>query len=389
MMTVESIRKAQRSEGPATVLAIGTANPDHIIEQTDYPDFYFKATGFDKETALKEKFQRICKGTGIKKRHILLNEEIIAKNPSLCSYTEPSLSIRQELLVEEVPRMGMEASKKAIKEWNQPMSKITHLVFCTTSGVDMPSADYQLVMMLGLDPSVKRVMMYQQGCFGGGTAFRVAKDLAENNKGARVLVVCSEITAIFFRGPSHSHPEHLVASAIFGDGAGAAIVGADPIENVERPLFQLVWAGQTIAPNSEGSVAGQLLEVGLTFQLRKDLPSIVATNIENCLTEALGPLGISDWNSVFWVAHPGGPAILNHVQAKLNLDQERLHCSRKVLSEYGNMSSACVIFIMDEMRKKSSEEGSKTTGEGLDWGVLFGFGPGLTIETILLHSMPI
>ncbi|KMZ59577.1 hypothetical protein ZOSMA_678G00010 [Zostera marina] len=63
--------------------------------------------------------------------------------------------------------------------------------------------------------------------------------------------------------------------------------------------------------------------------------------------------------------------------------------TKQVLKEYGNMSSACVLFILDEMRRKSKEEGKKTTGDGHDWGVLFGFGPGLTVETLVLHGQPI
>jgi len=75
---------------------------------------------------------------------------------------------------------------KAIKERGQPKSKITHLIFCTTSGVDMLEADYQLTKLLSLQPCVKMYMMYLQGCFAGGTVLRLAKDLAENSKG----VVC-------------------------------------------------------------------------------------------------------------------------------------------------------------------------------------------------------
>ncbi|KAL5061362.1 hypothetical protein RYX36_032966 [Vicia faba] len=134
----------------------------------------------------------------------------------------------------EVPRLGKEAATKAIKEWGQPKSKITHLIFCTTSGVDMPGADYQLTKLLGLRPYVKRFMMYQQGCFAGGTVLRLAKDLAENHKGARVLIVCSEVTAVTFRGPSDTHLDSLVGQALFGDGAAALIVGSDPVPEIEK-----------------------------------------------------------------------------------------------------------------------------------------------------------
>ena len=167
------------------------------------------------------------------------------------------------------------------------------------------------------------------------------------------------------------------------------IVGSDPDEAVERPRFQMVSASQTILPDSEGAIDGHLREVGLTFHLLKDVPGLISKNIERALGDAFTPLGISDWNSIFWVAHPGGPAILDQVEAKVGLDKERMRATRHVLSEYGNKSSACVLFILDEMRKRSAEDGHATTGEGMDWGVLFGFGPGLTVETVVLRSVPI
>ncbi|KAL9229383.1 hypothetical protein vseg_004854 [Gypsophila vaccaria] len=389
MASIEEIRKAQRAEGPATILAIGTATPPNCVYQADYPDFYFRVTKSEHMTGLKEKFKRMCDKSMIKKRYMFLTEEILKEKPNLCEYMGSSLDTRQDMVVSEVPRLGKEAAVKAIKEWGQPKSKITHLIMCTTSGVDMPGADYQLTKLLGLRPSVRRFMLYQQGCFAGGTVLRMAKDLAENNKGARVLVVCSEITAICFRGPTETHLDSMVGQALFGDGAGALIVGSDPDLSIERPLFQMAWAAQTLLPDSEGAIDGHLREVGLTFHLLKDVPGLISKNINKALEEAFTPLGISDWNSLFWIAHPGGPAILDQVEAKLGLKEEKLTATRNVLSEFGNMSSACVLFILDEMRKKSLKEGCATTGEGLDWGVLFGFGPGLTVETVVLHSLPV
>ncbi|GLT81581.1 hypothetical protein SLE2022_000240 [Rubroshorea leprosula] len=389
MTSLDEIRKAQRAQGPATILAIGTATPPNCISQADYPDYYFRITKSDHMIELKEKFKRMCDKSMIKKRYMYLSEEILKENPNLCAYWAASFDARQDIVVVEVPKLGKEAATKAIKEWGQPKSNITHLIFCTTSGVDMPGADYQLTKLLGLRPSVKRFMLYQQGCFAGGTVLRLAKDLAENNKGARVLVVCSEITAVTFRGPSETHLDSLVGQALFADGAAAIIVGADPDTSIERPLYQLVSASQTILPDSDGAIDGHLREVGLTFHLLKDVPGLISKNIEKSLVEAFSPLGISDWNSIFWIAHPGGPAILDQVEAKLGLKGDKLEATRQVLSEYGNMSSACVLFILDEMRKKSLEEGKGTTGEGLEWGVLFGFGPGLTVETVVLHSVAV
>jgi len=321
----------------------------------------------------------------VKTRYTHMTEEMLIENPKLGSY-KASLDARQDILIEEIPKLGEKAASKAIEEWGRDKSHITHLVFCSCTGMDMPGADYRLLKLLGLKPSTKRFMLYHQGCFAGAGALRLAKDLAENNAGARVLVVCSEIMVGGFRGSSEAHLDSLVGLALFGDGASSAIVGSDPETSTERPLFHIVSASQTIVPNSEGAMEGHLREMGITFHMKDSVPVLIGENVEKSLEESLKALRVSDWNSLFWVVHPGGPAILNQIEEKVGLNPSKLKASRKILSEYGNMSSACVLFVLDEMRKKSVKEGEGTTGEGFEWGVLLGFGPGLTLETIALHS---
>ncbi|QCD95845.1 chalcone synthase [Vigna unguiculata] len=158
----------------------------------------------------------------------------------------------------------------------------------------MSDTDYKLTKLLGLRPSIKRYMMYQQGCFVGGTVLCLAKDMAENNKSACVFIVYSEITTVTFHDPS-----------------------------------------------SKGAIDGQLREVGLTFHLLKDVPGLILKNIEKAVVEAFQPLGISYYNSIFWVAHLGGPAILDHVEAKLSMNPHKMEATSHVLSKYSNMSSAC------------------------------------------------
>ena len=101
------------------------------------------------------------------------------------------------MVVHGVPKLGKETALKAIKEWGQSISKNIHLVFSTSAGVDMPSADFQLTKLLGLNPNINRFMIYQQGCYASGTCLRLAKDLAKNNVDSRVVMVCVEITAMF------------------------------------------------------------------------------------------------------------------------------------------------------------------------------------------------
>nr|QWQ66224.1 piperidyl ketide synthase 2 [Phlegmariurus tetrastichus] len=380
---------SKRSAGPATVLAIATANPPNSIQQSAYPDFFFKATNSEDQTELKTKFQRICDRSGIKKRHFVLTEDLLKENPAICSYRQPSLEARQDIAIQAIPKLAHDASVKAIEEWGQPKASITHVVFATRSGVSMPGADLILAKTLGLRSTLQRVMLYHQGCFAGGSAMRVAKDIAENNRAARVLVTCSETNVATFRAPSESHPDGLVVAALFGDGAAAVIVGADPIAGAEKPLFEIHYASENVVPKSDGAVVGHLSEAGLIYHLHKDVPGLISKSIEPILKEAASSVGCSspDWNSMFWAVHPGGRAILDQVERQLKLKPSKFQATRDVLSTYGNMSSACVLFVLDEIRKRSKELQLKTTGEGCEWGFLLAFGPGLTVETLVLKSL--
>lgn len=220
--------------------------------------------------------------------------------------------------------------------------------------------------------------------------FYASPRTAENNAGARVLVVCSEITVGTFRAPSDDNLSCLVNRAIVGDGAAALIVGAYPDINTERPLFHIVPTAQTILPDLEDAIKGHFREVGPTVHLSKNLSPLIADNIDKFLAEALDQVSLNDhdWNSLFWMMHPIGPAVLDQIEGKLGLEKTKLRETRHVLSEYGNMASATVLFVLDEMRKRLVEEGKATTGEELEWGVLLGFEAGLTVEAIVLRSIP-
>jgi len=375
--------------GMATILAIGTAVPRNFMYQSDFPDYYFQIHKCDHLTELKQKFTRICTATKTKKRYFDVADEN-KDHPSLVTQEEQSLD-KNALLVPGVTKLGKEAAEQALHEWGQPRSRITHLIFHTATGtVHIPGPDYDQYKLLGLEPTVNRYMLYYNGCYAGGTIFRLAKDLAENNPGARVLAICSESPSKFFCSPSESSMDTLVANALFGDGAGAVIVGSDPDMSVERPLYEILSTGQSIIPGTDDALCGYLVHDGkFEVTLARSVPIHITDNIRKHVSTTFEPLGISDWNSLFWIVHPGGQKIINGIETELNLEKEKLLPTRHVLEEFGNMASGSVIFIMDEIRKRSRKEGKATTGEGAEFGVVLGLGPGLTIETVLLRALAV
>ncbi|XP_040382189.1 bisdemethoxycurcumin synthase-like [Oryza brachyantha] len=380
---VDELRRAQRAEGPATVLAIGTANPANCVAQEDYADFYCRVTNTGHVDGLKHKLNALCvSASGSQKRFFYHTEEMISAHPEFVDRAKQSLDARLEVAAAAVPELAASAAARAVEKWGRPAADITHLVVTTNAGAHAPGADVRLAALLGLRPTVRRTMIHLNGCSAGAAALRLAKDLAENSRGARVLVACVELTVLSFREPDRAHT--VTCQALFGDGAGAVIVGADAVRPVEHPMFEIVSVGQTLIPGTEHVITMQLTEHGLDGDIAaKELVPLAADNVEQCLHDALGPLCLDggEWNDLFWVVHPGSPLILDHIERALGLKQGKLAASRKVLREYGNMLGSTLIFVLDEQRRRMEEE-----GDGAEWGVMMGFGPGFTIETMVLHA---
>lgn len=281
-----------------------------------------------------------------------------------------------------MPKLAHEAAVQAIAEWGRPASEITHLVVATLTGVAIPGADVMLTKSLGLRPDVNRVMLYMLGCYAGVTALRVAKDLAENNPSSRILICCSELAAPTFRAPNEKFPYDLVGTALFGDGASGVIVGAQPQPRIERPLYEIEWVGEVLAPDSEKIIEGTLKLEGLQFYLDRTLPSLVSKHVGAfCRTALDNAPAKPDFNDIFWAVHSGGPAILNAVEEALQLNPEKLAASRHILKHYGNISASTVLFVLDELRRADSPADNQT---GCEWGIAVAFGPGVTIEGALL-----
>ncbi|CAO2141743.1 unnamed protein product [Urochloa humidicola] len=383
-----SVRR--RAMGMASILAIGTANPSNVMLQSAFPDFYFRVTNSHQKEQLKDRFRRICEKSAIKKRHLYIDEAMLAAHPEMTTYAGPSLDKRQDILSPKIPELGAAAAAVALKDWGRPVDDITHLVVgCTSGGSDQPGADYCIARLLGLSPSVSRLAVYHQGCIVGASTLRLAKDLAENNPGARVLAVCVETTLMHFRGIDEAHFDNLITQALIADGASAVVVGADVVES-EKPLFQIARSKQLIIPGTASAIRGQIREAGMTFDVISEAPSLFAGSIEAAIRELIAGSGVvgddGDWNSLFWAMHPGGRLVLDKAEAALGLKPVKMRASREVLAEYGNMGSASVWFVLDEMRRWSAANGCGTTGEGCEWGVLCGFGPGLTIDAVLLRA---
>ncbi|KAJ0112959.1 hypothetical protein Patl1_00152 [Pistacia atlantica] len=368
--------------GKATVLAIGKAFPSQLVPQECLVEGYTRDTKCD-DVSIKEKLERLCKTTTVKTRYTVMSKEILDKYPELVTEGSPTIKQRLDIANPAVVEMALEASLACIKEWERPVEDITHIVYVSSSEIRLPGGDVYLASKLGLRSDVGRVMLYFLGCYGGVTGLRVAKDIAENNPGSRVLLTTSETTILGFRPPNKARPYDLVGAALFGDGAAAVIIGADPLTDKESPFMELNYAVQQFLPGTQNVIDGRLSEEGINFKLGRDLPQKIEYNIEEFCKKLMAKAGLKEFNDLFWAVHPGGPAILNRLENKLKLNNEKLEYSRKALMDYGNVSSSTIFYVMDYMR----EELKNKQVEVEEWGLGLAFGPGITFEGILLRSL--
>ena len=323
-----------------------------------------------------------------KKRYLQLNEELFREHPEFLDPAAPTLQGKLAVVANTMPKLAAAAAVKALAEWGRPAGDITHLVFATSTSAQLPHIDLRIASLLVLNPTVQRTVIGFHGCSGSPTALRVAKDIAENNRGARVLVACADMWSVMdaYVVPDVVQRYGITGRALFGDGAGAVVVGADPQAPVERPILEMVSASQATVPGLDHALAVQITKCGLEYILEfGELAAQVGGNIERCLVDALSSLGIGSvgWNDLFWVVHPGGPMVMDGFAAALGLEPGKLAATRRVLSEYGNMTGPTLIFVLDEVirrRRQGKEEAS------CEWGFMVGFGPGFTIETMALHA---
>ncbi|KAL6981290.1 hypothetical protein U1Q18_022920 [Sarracenia purpurea var. burkii] len=380
-------RKRVPTPGKAAILALGKAFPSQVIPQDCLVEGYIRDTKCE-DLSVKEKLERLCKTTTVKTRYTVMSKEILDQYPELATEGSPTIKQRLEIANPAVVHMAMEASLACIKEWGRRPEDITHLVYVSSSEIRLPGGDLYLAAQLGLRNDVGRVMLYFLGCYGGVTGLRVAKDIAENNPGSRVLLTTSETTILGFRPPNKARPYDLVGAALFGDGAAAVIVGADPLAGKESPFMELNYAVQQFLPGTQNVIDGGISEEGINFKLGRDLPQKIGENIEEFCKKLMAKAALSDFNDLFWAVHPGGPAILNRLESTLGLRSEKLEWSRKALMDFGNVSSNTIFYVMELMREEVMKKREKEEDdEEEEWGLALAFGPGITFEGILVRSL--
>lgn len=371
-----------------SVRSIETAVPSTVLGQSDIRDIFASQPGV---TRLGRRLiSAVYDASAIETRHTVISELDASPDPGQGEAAQffdpatgeilvPSTGVRNEVYVERSPELFLTAARRALESAQGfTAADVTHVVTVSCTGFYAPGPDYAVVRGLGLAPSTQRYHLGFMGCYAAFPALRAADSFCRADPDAVVLVVCVELCTIHLH--SSNDPDTILASSVFADGAAAAIVSARepaPGETVlELDAFETV-----LTPVGEEDMAWTVGDAGFEMTLSNYVPRI----IEQHIGSALAPLLTADPTLAArpyaeierWAIHPGGRSILDKVQHTLGLTDEQLEPSREVLREYGNMSSATVLFVLQRILHKSSADLAERV-------CAMAFGPGLTVETALL-----
>jgi predicted naringenin-chalcone synthase len=275
----------------------------------------------------------------------------------------PSTADRMRRYEQEAPRLAEGAVKRL--GLGSDAGRITHVIVTTCTGFSAPGLDLELVERFGLNPSVERTVVGFMGCYAAINALKLARHIVRSEPKARVLLLSLELCTLHLQETNDL--EQVLSFLVFGDGCAASVVSAEP-EGLALDSFRAV-----LVPETGGLITWHIRELGFDMFLSGQVPGAISHGLRLASEEILegrGPGAID-----LWAIHPGGRSVLDAVEGSLALGSDALAVSRGVLGDFGNMSSATIMFVLDRLMR---------SGRG-GHGCAMAFGPGLTAETMLFR----
>jgi alkylresorcinol/alkylpyrone synthase len=287
-----------------------------------------------------------------------------------------SLGEIQERYREHAIALGQKVATEAMEGAGVLAADIDLIITVSCTGIMIPSLDAHLANELGFRADVRRLPITELGCVGGAAALGRAHDFLVGFPDARVLVVAVELPSLSMQRADLSLA-NLVSTALFGDGAAAAVLSGGRATN-GHPNVRILKTLSHLFPRSTWALGFDLQDDGFHSVLSKEVPLLLKTEIARLVRVLADSGGLSRDQLSCFVLHPGGRKILDFVEAELGLSRGDTQPSWDVLRGYGNQSSASVLFVLHEwLTKRRPANGSH--------GVLAAFGPGLSTEMLLLE----
>lgn len=358
---------------PSYIHTIETATPSYSYSQNEIRDRMKEIVpGSDKDRRI---IHYLYSKSGIDNRHSVINDFRQQGSQTLFFNGEgayPGTLRRNDLYIREAKKLFVEVAESLIKNSDFKAEQITHLITVSCTGFYAPGPDFDIIRALGLDPSIERYHLGFMGCYASIPAIKMADQICRANEDANVMVVSVELCTIHFQ--ANPKPDNILSASIFADG-GAGVIMSN--QKPGKKGIAVHGFASTILEKGASDMAWSIGDNGFSMVLSSYIPDLLKDGIDPFLSPALDRFGVTMEQIGQWCIHPGGRAILDRIEEAVHLPPDALDASRKVLSGYGNMSSATILFVLRELQQQSYQKENSMI-------LAMAFGPGLTMETALL-----
>ena len=346
------------------LLAIATVVPPYKFDQDEARTFAGRM--FGSRLSEVDRLLPVFDSAGIRSRYFSVPIEWFG--------TEHPMDERNRLYIQSAPDLGEQASRQVLEKTSTTPDQIDYIIYINTTGLATPSIDARLINVLGLRRDIRRTPIWGLGCAGGAAGLAHAYHYLLGHPDHRVLVVAVELCGLTFIRDDYSK-SNLVACALFGEGAAAALLCGD---KVSGDGLEILDTRSQFYPDSLSVMGWNIVSRGMQVVFDRRIPDIVAEHAARDLDQFLSAHRLTRDDIRQFLYHPGGTKVVSAYEAAYGVNGNRFGLAKDILRDFGNMSSVTVLFVVSrylEERKAASS----------GYGVISALGPGFCSESLLVR----
>lgn len=311
-----------------------------------------------------KKVKKIFEGAAVDKRYSIMDPEEV--------FTATSFEDKNDIYTREVIILGEQVLQKALEKANWDPQTLDYIITVSCTGIMIPSLDAYLINKMKLRQDIVRLPVTEMGCAAGISGIIYAKNFLKANPGKRAAVIAVESPTATFQLDDFSMP-NIVSAAIFGDGAACCLLSS--YEDDKGP--EIINEEMYHFYEAEHMMGFKLTNSGLQMVLDIEVPDTIASHFGDIIHPFLQKNNLEIKDIDHMIFHPGGKKIITTVEALFSGLGKNIEDTKEVLKQYGNMSSATVLYVLEQIMDRNPEIGEK--------GLMLSFGPGFSAQRVLLQ----